>query len=153
LDTHHNISHLGKRDFICHHEDCGKAYGYKHLLQRHLAKAHASWSSSHHSDSEDDTQLERKPMALLDIDTITGKSYMERIKTKSSLMVQCPYPRIPITFKFDATDMDALSNEHVCKHVFSRAYDLRRHLRSGHRMEVEKEAVDSWVRSLKHSLL
>ena len=32
------MTHLGRRDFAC--PACGRAFGYKHLLQRHAAKAH-----------------------------------------------------------------------------------------------------------------
>lgn len=36
-----------------------------------------------------------------------------------------------------------------CTYVFSRAYDLRRHLLAEHSLELEREVVDEWVRSTK----
>jgi hypothetical protein len=36
-----------------------------------------------------------------------------------------------------------------CKFVFSRAYDLRRHLTAYHELEYPKEVIDGWVRKRK----
>ena len=33
-----------------------------------------------------------------------------------------------------------------CAYIFSRAYDLRRHLKAEHGLELDKEEVDGWVR-------
>jgi len=42
-----------------------------------------------------------------------------------------------------------VSASKACDYVFSRAYDLRRHLRAEHGVEAEKESVDDWVKSAK----
>jgi general transcription factor IIIA len=33
-----------------------------------------------------------------------------------------------------------------CDYVFGRAYDLRRHLRAVHSIDLDKEVVDDWAR-------
>jgi hypothetical protein len=36
-----------------------------------------------------------------------------------------------------------------CEYVFGRAYDLRRHLRAIHGVELDKETVDGWARKIR----
>lgn len=82
----------------------------------------------------------------MDINAITGKAYAEQVNGHRRF--QCPYPNLPETFAVAGP-----SSSRACAHFFGRAYDLRRHLRSDHRLEVEKEVVDDWVRGLKkHSM-
>jgi hypothetical protein len=37
----------------------------------------------------------------------------------------------------------------ACEYVFGRAYDLRRHLRAVHGVDLDKEAVDGWARKIR----
>ncbi|KAI0735302.1 hypothetical protein C8Q76DRAFT_711770 [Earliella scabrosa] len=158
LATHHNIAHLGRRDFVCPHEHCKRAFGYKHLLQRHLAKLHAPSGSESGSDNEGehtDTEPESPHMSTMDIDLITGKAYATRAKdaVKQASKLQCPYPELPPLLSTDSSEATSTSTSskrvHACQYVFSRAYDLRRHLQAEHGVEVDREKVDEWVRGEK----
>lgn len=163
LANHINITHLGRRDHVCPHESCKQAYGYKHLLQRHLAKVHTSAASdagiSTGSSSEDDDptavssgrlNFKSKPPGSLDIDTLTGQSYAKRTRDNvaDSKTLRCPYPKVN-----RLTDMSADEQEipisPPCQYAFSRAYDLRRHLKAAHNIHSTKERVDMWVRDRK----
>ncbi|TFK44446.1 transcription factor iiia [Crucibulum laeve] len=154
LTTHNNVTHLGRRDFVCTHDKCGRSYGYKHLLQRHIARAHAppTSSSSHSEDSEDSDS----PDDTFNIDLITGYSYAKhaRAAVASGKMLRCPYPHLPD----DLLTVSAVSPQVLektvgtsanCGYVFSRAYDLRRHLRATHAIETQKDDVDEWVKDQK----
>ncbi|KII95731.1 hypothetical protein PLICRDRAFT_693882 [Plicaturopsis crispa FD-325 SS-3] len=155
LTTHHNITHLGRRDFVCPHTDCGRAFGYNKLLQRHLAKAHSPKTSSSSSendsastDVEDDVDTPRKkktegPLLSIDIDDITGAAYATRAASGKAL--HCPFPNL---HEF-GEEYPSMSAGPPCEYAFTRAYDLRRHLRAEHDVEVEKEAVDAWVGEAK----
>ncbi|ELR11015.1 zinc finger, c2h2 type domain containing protein [Acanthamoeba castellanii str. Neff] len=41
LATHMKVVHDGLRTFVCEEPGCGKAFGYKHLLQRHTLAKHS----------------------------------------------------------------------------------------------------------------
>ena len=143
LTMHYNISHLYKRDFVCPHEGCDKAYGYKHLLQRHDVQAHrlVTEFSDHSSSPEDDDTKG----AQMDIDGITGRSYLER-NAKIRGALRCPHPHLPSTFVSGrGSELSVSDSMTPCEHVFGRAYDLRRHMLSGHGLTVEKGVMDAWV--------
>jgi len=138
------------------------------LLQRHLAKVHKSGSGSEQAYSENDEESDEfgsddndgaKGESHFDfsIDAITGNAYASRAKDrlKNFKAVQCPY-----------ADFDTISSESVpdtaesssrpggskvsaCQFVFSRAYDLRRHLLAEHHIDASKESVDAWVAKAK----
>ncbi|KAJ7039136.1 transcription factor iiia [Mycena alexandri] len=139
LATHTNITHLGRRDHACPHETCKQTFGYKHLLQRHLAKRHGASSSSELSD-EETSRPSAPATANMEIDTITGHTYAQRAleKLKTGKALQCPYPHL--------TGLAPVQTGPACDFVFSRAYDFRRHLHSTHDIVVEKDVVDRWVR-------
>ncbi|KZT74734.1 hypothetical protein DAEQUDRAFT_700735 [Daedalea quercina L-15889] len=183
LATHHNVTHLGHRDFAC--SACGRTFGYKHLLQRHTAKAHAAIPASSESGSEADTgsgdsrdaqdstdedgdsdgqadvSKTTKSAVTLSIGFITGAAYDARSQARlnsNTRSLQCPFPNLPPSFRRnegndsgnaggDSTAPRAGGSQ--CLYVFSRAYDLRRHLLAEHEVDLEKEAVDEWVRSAK----
>ncbi|KAI8995510.1 hypothetical protein BD414DRAFT_479749 [Trametes punicea] len=172
LTTHHNIAHLGRRDFICPHAHCQRAFGYKHLLQRHLAKLHAPQESSEsanesgngsglesdpENDSDNSTNGSRKRTDAMDIDLITGSAYAARAEAsiKLATKLQCPFPHLPALLSpQSATDEggdpspvpSSGKRRNDCQYVFSRAYDLRRHLQAEHGIGVERDKVDEWVR-------
>ncbi|KAF8170334.1 hypothetical protein K438DRAFT_1909432 [Mycena galopus ATCC 62051] len=136
LTTHTNVTHLGRRDHICPHETCKQAFGHKHLLQRHLAKRHATSESE--SSDEDTTSLPTPAALKMKIDTITGNTYAQTAskKLKAAKALRCPYPRL-----------DGLAEAQTgpsCDYVFSRAYDFRRHLYS-HDLILDKHSVELWV--------
>ncbi|KAL4071237.1 hypothetical protein V8B97DRAFT_436074 [Scleroderma yunnanense] len=152
LTTHNNIIHLGQRNHVCPHLHCNSAFGYKHLLQRHLVKIHSSKDTQSHSDEEtpdtgaaaDTTEVD------LDIEEITGKAYSHRSQNPKS--IRCPYPHIEdlLASSSDSTIPSASSSK-TCDHVLTRAYDLRRHLKAEHGVLVDKQKVDQWTHARKRA--
>ncbi|KAK7057485.1 hypothetical protein R3P38DRAFT_2841252 [Favolaschia claudopus] len=138
LTTHNDITHLGRRDHICPHQTCKQAFGYKHLLQRHLAKRHSISSSSESSD-EEPTPHHTMTVTEMDIDAITGNTYAQTAseKLRTAKALGCSYP--------DLEGLTAAQTGPSCAYVFSRAYDFRRHLHSEHGIILDKEKVDRWV--------
>lgn len=162
MTTHNNVKHLGRRDFVCHFETCKHAYGYKHLLQRHLAKAHtvttdpSSSSGVPYSDDDDlpSVDSESEPGTSF-IDTLTGTTYAQRAnaRLKDTKALRCPYPGIinlMCLASADPAGHTSYSEAPVkkgpdCDYVYSRAYDLRRHLKAAHGVDADKDGVDDWV--------
>jgi general transcription factor IIIA len=165
LTTHHAISHLGRRDFVCAIEECGRAFGYKHILQRHQARQHghdrtvAEEDCEHHADadgesSEAECPKKRKSRRLQSqnisiINEITGVAYAER-RANTPAPLKCPHPAME-----GLPSVESLSNISIsggstpCEYVFGRAYDMRRHLRAVHGVELDKETVDGWARKIR----
>ncbi|KAG6889107.1 hypothetical protein C0995_003676 [Termitomyces sp. Mi166 len=159
LNTHTQVTHLGRRDHVCPHDGCEQTYGYKHLLQRHLAKAHHRMSDDDPEESDwgSGHKNPRKATSTsLDIDTITGHSYAQRTRAKmaNATALLCPYPQLggtTLIIEEDAAEPDPqASATRPCEYAFSRAYDLRRHLKAAHGVIVVKESVDEWVSGQKH---
>ncbi|EJD52794.1 hypothetical protein AURDEDRAFT_181317 [Auricularia subglabra TFB-10046 SS5] len=143
LDNHTKVNHLNRRDFVCAVPSCGRAFGYKHLLQRHVSKVHRASSDDAFS-SDADIEPDADPISAIDF--ITGKHYVQRTehrRQQGQVLVPCPYP---------SHFCRGEANETACRFVFSRAYDLRRHLKAEHREEWEKDEVDAWVRRRKKEL-
>jgi general transcription factor IIIA len=170
LTTHHAISHLGRRDFVCAFEECGRAFGYKHILQRHQARQHGQDRTAaeededceHHADADGESseaecpqpkkrksrRLQSQNISL--INEITGVAYEERT-ANTPAPLRCPHPAmegLP-----SAPSVESLSNlwcdATPCEYVFGRAYDMRRHLRAIHGVELDKETVDGWARKIR----
>ncbi|KAF8348279.1 transcription factor iiia [Amanita rubescens] len=125
LKTHINVKHLGQKDFVC--TQCDARYGYKRLLQ-------------HKSDESESSADEGDEHRGMDIDTITGHAYRKRAEANQQKGLRCPYP-----------DVGQISLEKVmegserCDYMFTRAYDVRRHLLSVHGLEIDKETMDHWA--------
>jgi len=151
LTTHHAITHLGQRDFVCVVEGCGRAFGYKHILQRHQARRHSD-DLAKATEDEEPSDVERpqsKKRRAQSPDTsiineITGVAYEERA-ARMHAPLTCPYPAmegLP-----SAPPAEGWGDAAPCEYVFGRAYDLRRHLGAVHSVVLEKEVVESWARS------
>ncbi|KAK2464203.1 hypothetical protein APHAL10511_003660 [Amanita phalloides] len=141
LVTHINVSHLGKKDFAC--PNCDIRYGYKRLLQRHLTRQHGR-ASDDPTDEMESSADEEPVQGKMDIDTITGKVYAERASANPRKALQCPYPDLRGITSGVAIELREASDH--CNYVFTRAYDLRRHLRAVHGIEIEKVEVDRWAK-------
>ena len=155
LSNHHNVNHLGRRDFVCTYPDCNRAFGYKHLLQRHLTRVHVPESEDEGSqggDMDDTVAVPEVPRETqttgFSIDDITGMSYSANAKAQVQQMakLECPYPDTSVLLE----GITPRSNM-KCHYVFTRAYDLRRHLKSEHSVDVDKDIVDGWVRRAKRA--
>ncbi|CAA7261641.1 unnamed protein product [Cyclocybe aegerita] len=160
LQTHTNVSHLGKRNFVCHHADCKQAFGYKHLLQRHLANVHSFEHSGPDSSEESSEEESHKKEEThghrpdFNIDMITGNTYAEQASEnlKHARVLQCPFPDLkdfPVESPANASQEVRDTRKTKCDYVFSRGYDLRRHLNALHEVAVSKEVIDAWVRRHK----
>ena len=206
LATHHAVVHLGRRAFTCAVPECGAAFGYKHLLQRHAARVHGARRSpdadgGRCGDGEDaDEEVEggdgdededeeagsppptrsptppARPSAKAQvakptraerataIDVITGKAYAAASARGGARLLRCPYPAFDgfaeaIELHDPFADSDAGEDgdgrgrrgreREVCEFAFRRAYDVRRHLRGAHGVELGKEAVDAWARGVR----
>ncbi|KAG8221345.1 hypothetical protein J3R82DRAFT_1515 [Butyriboletus roseoflavus] len=144
LTTHHNVIHLGQRNHVCPHVHCNSAFGYKHLLERHLAKLHSSRGVHPETNSDEEVSATDADDAM-DIETITGTAYATRLQNAKA--IRCPYPHIDALVTPSAIpDASGSSSSKTCEHILTRAYDLRRHLRSEHGVDTEKEKVDAWVK-------
>ncbi|EJD08590.1 uncharacterized protein FOMMEDRAFT_73501 [Fomitiporia mediterranea MF3/22] len=156
LATHVKVAHMLRRDFVCTFEGCGASFGYKHLLQRHSARIHSIHGDSHgnlHSVVLDEVPAEGcTPLKTLEnsvIDVLTGKAYEDHAKRRLSATetLACPYPVIP-GHKLETSS--GLSSA-PCKFVFSRAYDLRRHLASAHALNIDREQATEVVKALRRA--
>jgi general transcription factor IIIA len=104
------------------------------------------------SSSSDDDIAQK---AGFDIETITGEAYAKRAEemVKSAKSFRCPYPHIQsltVDLDFHAC-ADSSSSRPNCDYIFSRAYDLRRHLSASHDVNVSKETIDEWVKLQKQN--
>lgn len=157
MRTHFSVTHLLERKFSCAHPGCSSNYGYKHLLQRHAAKAHGIHSHVQPTDVPTDNTAQPSISA---IDIITGKAYADLASSRlesNSKALRCPYPDLPAVFRSQITsthcpDPNATGCEcrmllpfKSCPYVFSRSYDLHRHLRTTHGVEASRAHVDEWV--------
>ena len=169
LTTHHAISHLGRRDFVCSVEGCGRAFGYKHILQRHQARQHTHNRTAaeededyeHHTDADGESSEAEHPQPKKRncrhlqsqntsmINEITGVAYEERT-ANTPAPLRCPYPAMegfPPPPSLER--LSIYGDARPCEYVFGRAYDLRRHLRAVHGVELQKETVDVWARKIR----
>ena len=167
LATHHAISHLGRRDFVCAVEGCGRAFGYKHILQRHQARQHGHDRTAaeddedceHHADADGESSeaecpqpKKRKSQRLQSqnisiINEITGVAYEERT-ANTPAPLRCPHPAME-GLPSAPVESNLLGDATPCEYVFGRAYDLRRHLRAVHGVGLDKETVDGWARKIR----
>ncbi len=167
LTTHHTITHLGRRDFVCVVEGCGRAFGYKHILQRHQTRWHChdragaeeDEGCEHHADADGESSEAERPQPrkrktrrvqlpnISIINEITGVAYEERT-AKTPAPLRCPHPAMEGLLSVPS--VESLSGDAApCEWVFGRAYDLRRHLRAVHGVELDKGTVDGWARKIR----
>jgi hypothetical protein len=166
LTTHHTITHLGRRDFICSVEGCGRVFGYKHILQRHQARKHNKGcvkvedceDCEHHTVADGESSETERPLAkkrrtrraespdTSTINEITGVAYEERA-ARTVGPLKCPHPAMDgLLSAPPAESFDLWAGATPCEYVFGRAYDLRRHLRAVHGIVLDKAVVDGWAR-------
>jgi general transcription factor IIIA len=162
--THHAITHLGRREFVCAAEGCSRAFGYKHILQRHQARRHGNDRAEAKDDGQYDdadgesSEVERpRPKkrktrhdpspGTSTINEITGVGYAERA-ARRQVPLKCPYPGMEgLAAALPMGSTSLWGDTGPCEYVFGRGYDLRRHLRAVHGISVEKDVVDSWARA------
>lgn len=120
-----------------------------------MARAHPSTQSELELDSSSSSDDITPQKAGFGIDAITGEAYAKRAEelVKSAKSFRCPYPHLQnltVDPNFRAC-MDSSSSPRNCEYVFSRGYDLRRHLGASHGVDVSKEIIDKWVKVQKEN--
>jgi general transcription factor IIIA len=93
------------------------------------------------------------------IDDITGHTYAVSAGVRK---LACPFPSLnglAVTlpsatassttsmYVEDSSSAGAALPVRACAYVFGRAYDLRRHLRAVHGVEVDKDVLDAWAKA------
>lgn len=125
LTVHHQTAHLNLRPFACPHTGCDRTYGHKHLLQRHISARHRSGSH----DGLNSLVATQPSDAALPEDQVNLLTGMHNLTTalleKKPLL--CPHESV-----------DSFSR---CRHRFGRLYDLRRHIKKHHGLDVNEEEV------------
>jgi len=158
LTVHRNVAHLGQRNFTCSVEDCHKSYGYKHLLQRHIAKIHQCPENGMSTEYVGSPPVSDEEESPLDIEKITGYAYSQIAQAKISegRAFRCPFPDISEFMSknqpaetLQAEIPDSSARETRCDYAFRRAYDFRRHLQASHGISIQKEVVELWVAEQK----
>lgn len=145
--------------FSCPEDGCTMTFGYKHVMQRHLERHHRPVPSSlpappeRAPDKREDTSTMGNVIALL-----TGQDYHEPLVTSKAKakaahrprVIACPWPNAFGGTRFSSgSDNPTVNHPSKCAFMFSRAYDLRRHLRSAHGLEVGAHEVGAWVSERK----
>lgn len=159
LTVHKNVAHLGQRNFACSYEDCHKAFGYNHLLQRHVAKVHRTNNDTDTEFSDEESlpspgAEQQEANISFDINAITGYSYIQVAQTKvaEKRALQCPFPDLhPFVAEVNNIQSSTAPSKQInsCDYIFTRAYDLRRHLRASHQFSAQKDSVEDWVAQKK----
>jgi len=112
-------------------------FGYKHVLQRHLAR-HDVLPSSPAASPKKKGKKKADGTPADAIDLVTGKHYLKHAGNRT---IPCPWPHsFDLVLKTTGT-----TSKDVCPHMFGRAYDLRRHLLAAHGFGVETALVKKWV--------
>lgn len=125
MTVHHQTAHLNLRPFICPHAGCDKTYGHKHLLQRHISARHRSGSSTT-ATALQPTQPTSDAVPADAVDLLTGMHQVETALLEKKPLL-CP-----------SESVDSFSR---CRHRFGRLYDLRRHIKKHHGLDVNEEEV------------
>ncbi|KAF7298019.1 Glucoamylase [Mycena chlorophos] len=106
-------------------------------------------------DDEDEFPSSPVPAApQLDIATITGDAYAQNARQKlaAAVALRCPFPDLHGFGEIPPElECAGATSSRPCEYVFSRAYDLRRHLQSTHGVILEKDVVQNWVRRAKEA--
>ena len=129
---HHSTAHLGLRPFACPHVECGNTYGHKHLLQRHIAARHRESSLVPDSTGPvadlpkflavPTTKVEPTGGSLL-----TGMHALQKMANKA---LACPCASVEIGHETER-----------CQQRFGRVYDVKRHVRKVHGLELSESEV------------
>lgn len=127
MQTHHKIVHRRQLDFFCSNSGCGKRFGYKRNLKSHLRTCMPKPLAT----VPVTDQLGQSSSTTSLIDQLTGTSYLGESQ-KTRRVLPCPWPSMADTVQ---------SPRQSCAHVFGRMYDLRRHLKSGHGIEMDTASL------------
>lgn len=145
LDNHVGITHQGLRPFACPVSNCGMVFGYKHVMQRHLSRKHSRGASESDLGAQDEALESHQSEESGVLDLLTGKQYLKtRTTQRAKRLIPCPWPHM---LAANRTSSASVSDKPGCSFVFSRIYDLRRHLRAEHDLEVDQSVLDEALNS------
>ncbi|KAF8333064.1 uncharacterized protein EI90DRAFT_2917034 [Cantharellus anzutake] len=167
LNKHVNISHLGLKPFTCPEADCQKTFGYKHVLRQHIEKVHRGKDQENHDEEDDSTtsvanqREENHQGRSLAIDFLTGLHYTTNPESQNNHSstgrdIHCPWPDafqmhlVGPSYSTPAADDEGGTKRYRCAYMFSRAYDLARHLHAEHGVrELDMDGLVAWVAEAK----
>ncbi|CAE6408708.1 unnamed protein product [Rhizoctonia solani] len=146
---HFRVTHEGLRRFACPKNGCNKMFGYKHVMQRHLERHHRPQEDESTSSQPTSTDQEKDTGTSRIIALITGRDYDEppqKARAARPRTINCPWPDVFEVGKPSDNHTSQIPEIHPkCAFKFSRAYDLRRHLRSVHGLDVNADEASAWV--------
>ncbi|KAH7335606.1 hypothetical protein B0J17DRAFT_720146 [Rhizoctonia solani] len=146
---HVHVSHDGLRRFACPKNGCNKMFGYKHVMQRHLERHHRPKDDESTSSQPTSTDQEKVAETSRIIGLITGQDYDEPSKKARAVrprIINCPWPNVFKVGKPSDNQASQIPEIHPqCAFKFSRAYDLRRHLRRAHRLDINADEASAWA--------
>ncbi|CAE6443916.1 unnamed protein product [Rhizoctonia solani] len=155
---HVRVSHEGLRTFECPNVGCDKTFGYKHVMQRHLERHHRLQDNDSTPLRATSTKQNNTTEPGRIIGLLTGQDYDELPRSPKSdavyrpRLINCPWPNaFQVTKPMNGTASSTSDTLAKCAFKFSRTYDLRRHLRSAHELEVSADEVNAWVSKYKHA--
>ncbi|CAE7068986.1 unnamed protein product [Rhizoctonia solani] len=153
---HVRVSHEGLRRFACPKDGCNKTFGYKHVMQRHLERHHRPQDDELPQSTSIDQKKAIKKGQITDL--ITGQDYDAPPRSlKSNVarprVIECPWPNAFGIKKptNNGHTLPMIGTQPKCAFKFSRAYDLRRHLRSAHGLDADADEVSAWVLQYKRT--
>ncbi|EUC56061.1 transcription factor iiia protein, putative [Rhizoctonia solani AG-3 Rhs1AP] len=149
---HVRVSHEGLRRFACPNNGCNKTFGYKHVMQRHLERHHRPQDNEVIPQQSASTNQKEATEKEQIINLITGQDYdasPRSLKTGAARprAIHCPWPNAFEMRKSSDKEhaFPLAGTQDQCAFRFKRAYDLRRHLRSAHGLDVNADEVGAWV--------
>ncbi|KAG8967632.1 Strongly-conserved Zn-finger binding protein (TFIIIA) [Tulasnella sp. 419] len=160
LKNHRKVAHDKRLDFSCRELGCSQTFGYKHVLQRHIQTCHSKAPLLNPRADEPPFVPEIlppepevagplvpikpnvMPAATFSIDDITGKSYNDKATARAKKLV-CPLTSAELGLDEDQKQVN-------CKHIFSRLYDLRRHLKAIHGVDMELSDLRDLMEPMDH---
>ncbi len=140
LSVHHSTAHLGLRPFACPVTDCGARYGHKHLLQRHTAARHA-------------VELAHpRPLPAHAPEPSTAELLSGMYQLTPAMLakrpLQCPCDSVAVEAGSEGESIEGEAGKGAagaetprCRYRFGRLYDLQRHAKRLHGLELTEREL------------
>lgn len=122
LKTHHRVAHLKIRSFACTFEGCGKTYAHMSNLNQHIAA---------HNRAEEAPLVQATAAAVAVTPVPVTQENDTALLTGNVMAIKrygCPAPQVI---------QHELEGHARCNLRFWRVYDVRRHLKADHGLDLE----------------